>query len=74
MLIMENYGKPVKRGFVCYARSKNLIKELVYDEAGFETTKTIIDEIFAIILDGFYPKKTRWPNRCIDCCYRNICI
>ena len=74
MLIMENYGEPVKRGFICYAKSKNLVKELVYREEDFAATKEIIDEIFAIILEGFYPKKTRWPNRCIDCCYRNICV
>jgi len=74
MLIMENYGEPVKRGFICYARSKNLVKELVYREEDFAATKEIINEIFAIILEGFYPKKTRWPNRCIDCCYRNICV
>ncbi len=74
MLIMENYGNPVRRGFICYAKSKNLVKELVYREEDFAATKEIINEIFAIILEGFYPKKTRWPNRCIDCCYRNICV
>jgi len=74
MLIMENYGNPVRRGFICYAKSKNLVKELVYREEDFAATKEIIHEIFAIILEGFYPKKTRWPNRCIDCCYRNICV
>lgn len=74
MLVMENYGNPVRRGFICYAKSKNLVKELVYREEDFAATKEIIDEIFAIILEGFYPKKTRWPNRCLDCCYRNICV
>lgn len=74
MLIMENYEKPVKRGFICYARSKNLVKESVYKDEDFNTTRAVIEEIFAIILYGFYPKKTRWPNRCIDCCYRNICV
>jgi len=74
MLVMENYGNPVRRGFICYAKSKNLVKELVYREEDFAATKEIINEIFAIILEGFYPKKTRWPNRCIDCCYRNICV
>jgi len=74
MLIMENYRNPVRRGFICYAKSKNLVKELVYREEDFAATKEIINEIFAIILEGFYPKKTRWPNRCIDCCYRNICV
>lgn len=74
MLVMENYGNPVRRGFICYAKSKNLVKELVYREEDFAATKEIINEIFAIILEGFYPKKTRWPNRCLDCCYRNICV
>jgi len=74
LLIMENYNKPVKKGFICYIKSGNKIKEIVYNEQDFCYTKEVIDEIFSVILKGYYPKKTKWQNKCIDCCYRNICV
>lgn len=74
LLIMDNYRKPVKRGYICYTKSGNKIKELVYSEKDFWYAKDIVREIFDIILKGYYPKKTQSKNRCIDCCYRNICI
>jgi CRISPR-associated exonuclease Cas4 len=74
LLIMENYKKPVTRGFICYAKNGNTIKELVYKEDDFCYAKNIVREIFDVILKGYYPKKTRWQNKCIDCCYRNICV
>ncbi|MEW6087243.1 MAG: CRISPR-associated protein Cas4 [bacterium] len=74
LLIMENYKKPVKKGFICYIKSGNKIKEIIYNEHDFCYTKEVIDEIFSVILKGYYPKKTKWQNKCIDCCYRNICV
>lgn len=74
ILIIDNYKKPVTRGFICYAKNRNTVKELVYSENDFSYAKNIVREIFDIILKGYYPKKTRWQNRCIDCCYRNICV
>ncbi|MGR3319523.1 MAG: CRISPR-associated protein Cas4 [Candidatus Anammoxibacter sp.] len=89
MLIKENYrpeslvrisdNKPidkieVNKGFVCYIRSKNVIKEIKYSEKDFATAKSMILEILNIIQDNYYPKKTRYLSKCIDCCYRNICV
>lgn len=74
LLIMENYGQTVKKGFICYVRGKNQIKEIIYSQNDFNFVREIITEIFDIIIKGYYPKKTPWPNRCIDCCYRNICV
>jgi CRISPR-associated exonuclease Cas4 len=74
LLIMENYRKPVTKGFICYAKDGNKVKEIVYSENDFCYAKDVIREIFSVILRGFYPKKTKWKNRCIDCCYRNICV
>lgn len=74
MLIMENYGKSVKRGFICYARGGSRIKEVSYRQEDFSMAKAKIKEIFDIIMKGYYPKKTQWRNRCLDCCYRNICV
>jgi len=74
LLIMENYEQTVNKGFICYVRESNLIKEINYSQNDFDMAKEVINEIFDIIIKGYYPKKTRWQNRCIDCCYRNICV
>jgi len=74
LLIMNNYGKPVKKGFICYTRGGNKVKEIFYSQGDFNFAKEKITEIFDIIIKGYYPKKTSWQNRCIDCCYRNICV
>jgi CRISPR-associated exonuclease Cas4 len=74
LLIMENYNKQVKKGFICYVRNGNKVKEILYREKDLWYAKDTIAEIFRVILRGYYPKKTRWQNRCIDCCYRNICV
>lgn len=74
LLIMENFQKPVTKGFICYTKDGNKVKEIVYSEKDFCYAKGVVEEIFKVILKGYYPKKTRWQNRCIDCCYRNICV
>jgi len=74
LLIMKNFNKVVKRGLICYIRSNNKIKEISYSEKDFSHAKELIKEIFDVILKGFYPKMTHWSNRCIDCCYKNICV
>lgn len=74
MLIMENYQKSVTRGFICYAKGGSKVKEIAYRDGDFEQAKDVIREIFSVILRGYYPKKTVSQNRCVDCCYRNICV
>lgn len=74
LLIEENYNKPVKKGFICYTKTGNKLKEIIYNDEDFCYTKDIVKEIFDVILKGFYPKKTKYQNKCIDCCYRNICV
>jgi CRISPR-associated exonuclease Cas4 len=74
LLIMENYKKPVNRGYVCYLRSKNFIKEIPFCSADFEKAKSLVREVLNIISKGYYPKKKTSLAHCIDCCYRNICV
>ena len=74
ILIKENYQCEVRRGYVCYIRSKNLIKEIPFKERDFRNALNIIDEILKIIQLGYYPKGTSYLNKCIDCCYKNICV
>src|SRR3989338_6950097 len=73
MLIKEIYQKPIIRGYICYAKGGAILKEVVYKEADFRYALEVVDEIFSVILKGWYPKKTSYHNRCIDCCYKNIC-
>lgn len=74
MLITENYKKPVKKGFICYVRGGNKIKEILYTEDDFCYANHVIQKIFDIIQTGHFPPKTKYKNKCVDCCYRNICV
>ncbi|CAG1009126.1 MAG: CRISPR-associated protein Cas4 [Candidatus Methanoperedens sp.] len=74
MMIKENYNIDVKKGFICFTRSNNHIEEIVFTEKDFKKAIEIIDEILEIIDKGFYPGKSKYKNKCIDCCYANICV
>lgn len=73
-LIKENYNLDVKKGYICYTRSNNKVKEILFTDRDKKTALDMINEILKIIQTGFYPKKTKYSMRCIDCCYRNICV
>lgn len=74
LLISENYKKDVKRGFICYTRSKNMLKEVPVTDKEIKELLKMIDEIINITRKGYYPKGTKFTTACIDCCYRNICV
>lgn len=74
LLIQENYGKEVNRGYVCYIRSNNLVKEIQFTEKDFDCALDAVRGTLLITQTGFYPKKAAAKMRCIDCCYRNICV
>jgi len=74
LLIKENYNVDVKKGFVCYTRSNNLVREITFSEKDFTEAVKTINEILDIIQKGFYSKKTKSLMRCVDCTYRNICV
>lgn len=72
LLIEEVYIRPVKKLFLVYLRSKNLLKEIEFtDKLRNKAIKYIKD--YNKIRNGFYPKATISKARCIDCCYKNIC-
>lgn len=74
MLIQEIYKKPVNVGYICYVRKNAKLKKILYKPEDFLYAKNVIEEIFSVVQKGYYPKKTTWRNRCIDCCYKNICV
>jgi len=74
MLIQEIYKKPVNVGYICYVRKSAKLKKILYKAEDFVYAKNVIEEIFSVVQKGYYPKRTTWRNRCIDCCYKNICV
>lgn len=74
LMIKENYNIEVNRGFICYTRSNNLIKQIDITPGDIKKAAQTINEILQIIEKGYYPVKTRYKNKCVDCCYRNICV
>jgi CRISPR-associated exonuclease Cas4 len=74
LLIGETFGKKVKRGFLCYLRSKHRVVEVVHSEADYAEARETVQEVLRVIQTGIFPAATRWKARCRDCCYRNICI
>lgn len=72
-LIRDCFGRPVHRGFIVYTRSRNKLVEIELTDAIYSDLHKIIAEFLEIVQKGLYPKPTRYPARCADCCYRNIC-
>ena len=74
LMIQENYNMEVNRGYICYIRSNNLVKQVDFKPSDFQKGIEIIESIINIIDKGVYPKTTRNLRKCVDCCYRNICV
>lgn len=73
-LIEENFGKPVKRGFLVYTRSQNKLVELPIEREMMSRVQKAADNIRRIIRQNYFPKATRYKKRCLNCTYRNICL
>lgn len=74
LLIQETFGVPVRRGYLCYVRSKHRIVELEHTEEDYAAVRRVLAEILEVIQTGVFPPATAWKARCRDCCYRNICV
>jgi len=74
LMIQDTYQKEVRKGYICYAKKGNTLKEIPYTERDFEEARRIILGILEIVQSGYFPKRTSSRVRCIDCCYRNICV
>ena len=69
IMIAETFQYPVRRGFVCYTRSNNLIKSIEFTTQDLCTVKRDIQKVKNIITTCELPPKHRGTARCIDCCY-----
>jgi CRISPR-associated exonuclease Cas4 len=73
-LIEENFGRIVNKGFLVYTRSNNKLVEVPILASDKQLVKECVQEIEIIIDRNFFPKATKYKQRCVDCTYRNICI
>lgn len=72
LIMEEQFKSKVNKMFLVYVRSKNLIKEIDFDEKIKKEIKKTLDD-YKKVVEGYYPKATKYKTRCIDCCYKNIC-
>jgi len=73
LLIRENFGVPVQRGYIVYTRSRNRVVEVTYTPDDFVRIGRAVKEIVEVIGRGRLPKRAP-ASRCTDCCYRPICV
>jgi len=74
LMIKENYHVDVNKGYICYTRSNHHVEEVPFSEKDFQRGKEIVQEILEIIEKGYYPDRTNYKNKCIDCCYSTMCV
>jgi len=74
LMIKENYLKEVLHGFIVFTRSRNFLLKVPFGKSDFDSALKVLDEILKIVQTGYYPKKTSHKTKCIDCCYKNICV
>jgi CRISPR-associated exonuclease Cas4 len=73
-LIEENFHKDVNKGFLVYTRSSNKLVEVEITKSSKVDIRRICQEVNDIILQNYFPKATKYKQRCIGCTYRNICV
>lgn len=74
ILIEENFGVPVNKGYLVYVRSHHKLVEVEINASDKGEVKTSIHEMLEIIGRNKFPKATKFKKRCLNCTYRNICI
>ncbi len=73
LMIEEIYGKVVDKGYIVYCRKGYDVKEIeITSQLKSKVNKTISE--YLKVVQGHFPKATKYKARCIDCCYKNICI
>lgn len=73
LLIMEHFGVPVNRGFICYTRSNHHVEEVIFRRKDYDAAIDTVNEILRTVQYGYYPEGTKQKSKCVDCTYRNIC-
>ncbi len=73
IMIEEMFNVKVNKAFLVYCRGGNELVEI-------DITQDLIDgsleniNSYNRIIAGYYPPATKDRAKCLDCCYRNICV
>lgn len=73
VLIEENFQRTVNKGFLVYTRSSNKVVEVEIMEDAKQEIRNICNSVNEIIYHNYFPKATKYKQRCLGCTYRNIC-
>jgi len=74
LLIEINYHQPVKKGYLAYIRGGNKVLTVEFSKRHRQEAQRTIKDIFLIINEERYPKRTPYRMRCVDCTYKNMCV
>jgi len=73
LMIEEMFGTIVDKGYLVYCRSRNELVEVPINKEMKDNMVNIINE-YKNVMSGYFPKPTQYKSKCLDCCYKNICI
>lgn len=74
LLIKENFGKEVRRGFIVYTRSNNKVVEIPIPESALADIRKTSLAILDVVAHNRFPKATSVKKRCLNCTYRKVCV
>lgn len=74
VLIEANFQKQVNKGFLVYTRSANKLVEVGISEKAKQDIRLVCNEVNEVIARNYYPRATKFKQRCLGCTYRNICV
>jgi CRISPR-associated exonuclease Cas4 len=74
LLIEDNFRGEVNKGYLVYVRSKHKLIEIPVSTQEKAKVRKDAESVIEIIENNFYPKATRFKQRCLSCTYQNICI
>lgn len=73
LMIRQIYHRNVRKGFLCFTRSKHKIVEIEMTGKLLDDAQSSVTLCLEIIQKGAFPKATSYRERCSDCTYNNIC-
>lgn len=73
ILIEENLRKPVKEAYVVFHKNKRDEIIVSIDEKVKKFAIKMLNQTKQIINSGIIPR-SQFDNRCLNCCYRKICL
>lgn len=72
LLLQEQFGYSVSKGFINFLLSKEIV-EVEIDDYSRNAVLSELERMKQLLEKEAFPEKTDSPNKCRDCCFRNYC-